>query len=215
MNDYSASVAAVRARVAEACRRAGRDPAEVQLVAVTKYLPVEELSGLDALGITDIGEHRAVEALDRKRRTRSTYRWHMIGHIQTNKVKKVLDWADVIHSVDRIDLAVALEKELVKRSRRIPAYVQMNVSGEESKGGFRHEDAVREVRAAAPHLDLLGLMTMAPEGEDARPHFRKLRECAERAGVRGLSMGMSQDFEVAIEEGATAIRVGSALFSRQ
>lgn len=215
MTDYSKSIAAVRERIAEACRRAGRDPSDVRLVAVTKYLPVEELDGLAACGITDVGEHRVLETLERRARTGASYRWHMIGHIQTNKVKKLLDWADVVHSVDRIELAVALEKELAKRGRTIPAYVQMNVSGEDSKGGFREDDAVRAVRAAAPHLQILGLMTMAPEGADARPHFRRLRELAERAGVRGLSMGMSQDFEVAIEEGATDVRVGTALFSRQ
>jgi PLP dependent protein len=218
MTDYSRSIAEVRQRIAAACRRAARDPSEVQLVAVTKYLPVGELEGLASQGITDVGEHRVLESLERRTQVRAGYRWHMIGHVQTNKVKKLLEWADVLHSVDRLELAVALEKELVKRGRRLPAYVQVNVSGETTKGGFGPADAeaaVLEIRRSAPHLELLGLMTMAPEGTDARPHFRRLRELAGRCAVPGLSMGMSQDYEAAIEEGATCVRVGTALFSRQ
>lgn len=208
----------LRRRIESACRRAGRDPADVKLVAVTKTLPDGSLDPLAAAGITDIGENRTLEALARRNKARASFVWHMVGHLQTNKVRKALEWTDVLHSVDRPALVEELEKQLARNGRRLPCYVQVNASGELSKGGYRPEvadGAVADIRNRAPHLDLLGLMTLAPEGGDARSCFRRLRELAERCGLRGLSMGMSQDFEVAIEEGATCVRIGSALFSVQ
>ncbi len=187
-------------------------------VAVTKSLPEASLDPLAALGITDIGENRAVEARARRNKTHASFVWHMIGHLQTNKVKKMLDWADVLHSVDRPALVEELEKHLTVGNRRLPCYVQVNASGEPSKGGYRPEEtesAVADIRSRTPHLDVLGLMTMAPEGGDSRGCFRRLRELAGRCGLKGLSMGMSQDFEWAVEEGATCVRVGSLLFSVQ
>ena len=197
----------VRRRIAEACARARRDPASVTLIVVTKSAAAEILPRLAELGVTDIGENRPVEALGRVG-TLTGLRRHMIGHLQTNKVGKTLAWADVIHSVDRDSVAA----ELRKHEKRVPVFVQINVSGEASKGGYGPGDAEAAVARARQGLDVVGLMTMAPEGADARPHFRALRELASRTGLRQLSMGMTQDFEVAVEEGATHVRVGTAVF---
>ena len=197
----------VRRRIAEACARAGRDPASVTLVVVTKTAPAEALPLLASAGVADIGENRPVEGL-RRIGGLAGFRRHMVGHVQTNKVKKLLQWADVVHSVDRPKLV----EELARQEKRPPVYVQVNVSGEAAKGGFRPEEVEPAVDAARRSLDVQGLMTMAPEGGDARPVFRRLRELAGRCGLAGLSMGMTQDFEVAVEEGATCVRVGTAVF---
>jgi len=132
----------------------------------------------------------------------------MIGNLQTNKLGKTLAWADCIHSVDRPSLLQALSGS----NKKVPIFVQVNVSGEASKGGYGPEAAEAAVAEARRSLEVLGLMTMAPEGVDARPHFRRLRELAVRAGVSNLSMGMSQDYEVGVEEGATHVRIGTAIF---
>jgi hypothetical protein len=197
----------VRRRIADACRRSGRRAEDVTLVVVTKTAPPDLIALLAAEGVTDIGENRAVEGLGRVGSLRGLRR-HMIGQLQTNKVKKALAWADVLHSVDRPSLL----EELEGNPRKIPVYVQVNVSGEASKAGYRPEEAEAAVAAARRSLQVLGLMTMAPEGSDARPHFRRLRELAGRCGLAGLSMGMTQDFEAAVEEGATVLRVGTAVF---
>jgi pyridoxal phosphate enzyme (YggS family) len=197
----------VRARIGAACARAGRNPSSVTLVVVTKSIPKELIPQLSALGVTDIGENRAVEAVERVGGL-GGFRRHMIGHLQTNKVAKALQWADAIHSVDRASLV----RELSKANKKLPVFVQVNVSGEASKGGFTPEESEAAVAAARQSLDVVGLMTMAPEGVDARPHFRRLRELAARLGLEKLSMGMTQDFETAVEEGATHVRVGTAIF---
>lgn len=202
-----ANLDGVRARIEAACRRAGRADGEITLVVVTKTIPGEQISQLAGLGVTDVGENRAVEAGDRLAGLRGLRR-HMIGHLQTNKVRKALGWADVLHSVDRTSLIEALGAARAA----IPCYVQVNVSGEASKGGFRPEELGEALAAARKVLQVEGLMTMAPAGADARPCFRRLRELAAAEGLRGLSMGMSQDFEAAVEEGATQVRVGSAIF---
>jgi uncharacterized pyridoxal phosphate-containing UPF0001 family protein len=132
----------------------------------------------------------------------------MIGHLQTNKAKKALEWADVIHSVDRPSLL----SELARHPRKPPVFIQVNVSGEETKGGYGPAEAEAAVREACRTHEVLGLMTMAPKGGDARACFRKLRELAQTCGVAGLSMGMTEDFEAAVEEGATCVRIGSAIF---
>jgi pyridoxal phosphate enzyme (YggS family) len=197
----------VRRRIEAACRRAGRSAEQITLVVVTKTIPGEQISRLPEAGVTDVAENRPVEAGGRRAGIRGLRR-HMIGHLQTNKVRKALGWADVLHSVDRAALAEAL----AKAGAAIPCYVQVNVSGEASKGGFRPEELGEALRMCRASLKVEGLMTMAPQGEDPRPHFRRLRGLAEAEGLRGLSMGMSQDFEAAVEEGATAVRIGSAIF---
>lgn len=178
------------------------------LVVVTKTIPKELIPRLAEFGVTDIGENRAVEGADRVAGL-GGFRRHMIGHLQTNKAAKALQWADLVHSVDRPSLV----RELAKLQRKVPIFVQVNVSGEASKGGFTPEGTASAVADARRALDVAGLMTMAPEGADARPHFRRLRELAAQAGLSRLSMGMTQDFEVAVEEGATHVRVGTAIFA--
>ena len=197
----------VRGRIAAACGRSRRDSGSVTLIVVTKSIPKELIPRLADFGVTDIGENRAAEGADRVAGL-SGFRKHMIGHLQTNKAVRALQWADLVHSVDRPSLI----RELAKHQRKVPIFVQLNVSGEGSKGGFSPEEADGAVADARRTLDVVGLMTMAPEGADARPHFRRLRELAMRAGLEKLSMGMTQDFEVAVEEGATHVRVGTAIF---
>ncbi|HYE98056.1 MAG TPA: YggS family pyridoxal phosphate-dependent enzyme [Planctomycetota bacterium] len=206
-NRFRANLAAVRDRIAAACRRAGRDPSSVTLVAVTKTLSAEHICRLAEEGITDVGENRPVEGVDRVGRLAGIRR-HMIGRLQTNKVRKALAWADVLHSVDRDGLVEALEAARAN----LPVFVQVNVSGEASKAGFRPEDARSAVERARRTLDVRGLMTMAPEGVDARPYFRRLRALGADLGLPWLSMGMTQDYETAVEEGATHVRVGTGLF---
>ena len=207
----------VRGRIEAACRRAGRAFGEVALVGVTKYAGIEEARALAAAGVRELGENRAYEGGLRRRDVPGEIRWHMIGHLQSNKVKRALGWMDVLHSLDRPSLAGELEKLLDKEDRNLPAFVQVNISGEKEKGGARPEEIegwVRDLRASHPRLDLQGLMTMAPYGagaDNCRAVFRKLRELRDACGVRGLSMGMSGDFEIAVEEGATLVRVGRAL----
>lgn len=201
------NLGAVRSRIAAACSRSRRDPSGVTLVVVTKSVPADLLPPLAELGVADIGENRPVEALARVGRLHQ-FRRHMIGHLQTNKVAKTLAWADCIHSVDRASLLGSL----LVSPRKVPIFVQVNVSGETSKGGYGPEEAEAAVTRARPALEVLGLMTMAPEGADARPHFRRLRELASRLGLSKLSMGMSQDYEVGVEEGATHVRIGTAIF---
>jgi len=198
---------AVRRRIDAACARSNRNPADVTLIVVTKTAPAELLPKLLELGVKDIGENRPVEALARVGALAGCRR-HMIGHLQTNKLGKTLAWADCIHSVDRPSLLAALGQG----NKKVPIFVQVNVSGEASKGGYGPEDAETAVAEARKSMEVLGLMTMAPEGEDARPHFRRLRELSVRLGLRGLSMGMSQDFEAGLEEGATHVRIGTAIF---
>jgi pyridoxal phosphate enzyme (YggS family) len=213
--DWARNLSRVRERIAAACDRVGRDPAEVQLLPITKSLPRTSLSLLSPMAMTEIGENRVLEGLSRRRETNATFRWHMVGHVQTNKVKKLLEWADVLHSLDREALVPVLEMELSRRDRILPCYLQVNVSGESSKGGIPPGacgETITRIREEAPHVDLFGLMTMAPAGEDARGHFRRLRELALAFGMKGLSMGMSQDFETAVEEGATCVRVGGSIF---
>jgi len=197
----------VRRRIDAACRRAGRATADVLLVVVTKSAPTGVFPSLEGLGVSDIGENRAVEGLDRVGPLRA-FRRHMIGHLQTNKARKALEWADVIHSVDRPSLLA----ELARHPQKPPVFVQVNVSGEQSKGGYGPAEAEAAVQEARRSHEVLGLMTMAPKGGDARACFRTLRGLGERCGVAGLSMGMTEDFEAAVEEGATCVRIGSAIF---
>ncbi len=219
------NLAAVRARMADACARSGRAPAEVTLVAVTKTVPPAVIRLLAEAGQADFGENRVQEALAKIPACPSGLRWHLIGHLQRNKAGKAAGRFDRIHSVDGLALAQALERALARTARRLPCFLEVNVSGESGKHGVTPDEAVDTANAmrSLPWLRLEGLMTMAPldpDPEHARPHFRALRELRDRidAGrtdedrLVHLSMGMSQDYTVAIEEGATMVRVGSALF---
>ena len=210
------SLKEVRERIGAACGRAHRDPAEVKLVAVTKGHSVEEIE--DAVlqhGHTVLGENRVQEWQD-KYEVLQDAEWHFIGNLQRNKVKYCAPFR-TIHSLNSARLADEMEKQGAKREHIFQVMVEVNVAGEDSKEGAALKDAKDLVRHAQglAHVEVAGLMTIAPyadDPEDARPIFRRLRELNERLGLKELSMGMSGDFEVAIEEGATCVRIGSALF---
>lgn len=215
----------VRERIAAACARANRPPEVVTLIAVTKYAELDWVRGLIELGVTNLGESRPQQLVARAGQLPAAVRWHLIGHLQRNKVDSLLPVVDRIHSVDSMRLVEQLAKSADKLGCRPRVLLEVNVSGEASKDGFVVEEllAVWPAILACDSLVIDGLMTMAPldaAPEAARPTFRGLRELRDRlrdsAGGRGplpeLSMGMSGDFEVGIEEGATMIRVGSSLF---
>ena len=229
----AANLEAVRARIAAAAARAGRDPGSVTLVAVTKTHPAEAVAAALAAGVTDIGENKVQEAVPkfdalRAPGTAPLPRRHLIGHLQTNKAKPAALNFDVVHSVDSARLARDLGRHAIAAGRTLDVLLQVNVSGEDTKSGVEPRDLaalVRAVRDDAPGVRVRGLMTMAPlvdDPEDVRVFFRDLRLLAAAAwedfpelaagGPPELSMGMTNDFEVAVEEGATLVRVGSALF---
>ena len=217
MQDIRANLERVRERVARAAERAGRRAEDVLLVGVSKTVDVARIRAAIAAGLGALGENRVQEARDKITELGRTVQWHLVGHLQTNKVRDALELFDVIHSVDRIDLARELDRRARAKGRTIDAFVQVNVGGELSKGGWPPEAIETAVGAisALSGLKLRGLMTIPPaveRAEDARAWFRTLRKLAERHGLPGLSMGMSADFEVAIEEGATMVRVGTAVF---
>ena len=217
---------AVRARIAAACRRAGRDPGEVGIVAVTKSHPISAVQEAAANGLQDVGENRVQEALGKQERwTGTALRWHLIGHLQRNKAKQAAGRFALIHSLDSIRLADALEQAAASHGRAQDVLVQVNVAREPQKDGVDPDEAAALVRhvATLPHLLLKGFMAMAPLTDDVnvqRAAFRGLRELRDRLPVAGsrlpeLSMGMSNDFEIAVEEGATLLRLGTVLFGER
>ncbi|MEK6609428.1 MAG: YggS family pyridoxal phosphate-dependent enzyme [Gemmatimonadota bacterium] len=219
-------VEAVRARIAQAAARSGRTAEAVQVVAVTKGHPIERVRDAVALGFTDLGENRVQEALAKREAwPDAPVRWHLIGHLQRNKARLAVGRFALIHSLDSIRLADALELEAARRNLVQDALVEVNVAREPQKSGAMPEEAEQIVAHAAtlPHLRVNGLMTMAPLTDDAaviRRTFAGLRELKERLPAPGaplteLSMGMSNDFEIAIEEGATMVRLGTVLFGER
>lgn len=220
------NLAAIRARMAAAATRAGRAPESVTLVAVSKYVPVERIAEAMAAGQELFGENYLQEAEEKIGQLPAALKWHCIGHLQSNKAKAAATLFHMVETVDRIKLARALDRHAAEAGRLLPVLIQVNVGREAQKAGVLPEEAAAllgEMRELA-HLEVRGLMTMPPffdQPEAARPYFRALRELAEALASKGLlgthgaielSMGMSGDFEVAIEEGATLVRVGTALF---
>jgi pyridoxal phosphate enzyme (YggS family) len=208
-------LAAARARMVVAAERARRDPADITLLAVTKMFPAAVIRQAYELGLREFGENYVQEFAGKAPEVRDLAgaRFHCIGHLQSNKSAVAAELFDCIQTVDSAKLARRLESA----GRKIEVMLEINVSGEAAKSGAEPAALPELIAAvgACPHLTLTGLMTMPPWSDDpeaARPHFRRLRELAERHGVRGLSMGMSHDLETAIEEGATCVRVGTALF---
>lgn len=221
--DAAARLAEVQQRLAAACARAGRDPAQVTLVAVSKTHPAAAVAELAALGVRDFGESRVQEAKAKIPDCPGHLRWHLIGHLQTNKARDAVALFDLVHSVDSLRLAEELQRQADKQARRVRVLLEVNVAGEATKFGWPSDAVLAELAAvnALTRLELHGLMGMAPwspDPERARPVFRRLRElraeCEQRLGapLPVLSMGMSGDFEVAVEEGSTLVRVGTALF---
>lgn len=217
MTDIARNLAAVRARIGAAAERVGRTPGDITLVGVSKTHPPDAVAAAFAAGLRDFGENRVQEAaakIDALRAQDVAPRWHLVGHLQRNKVAAALDLFDILHSVDSERLAEAISAQA---TRPVRVFIEVNVAGEAAKFGVPPGEAagLAERIGALPKLDLLGLMTVAPQvddPEDVRRVFRTLRELRDAIGLRELSMGMTDDFEVAVEEGSTLVRVGRAIF---
>ena len=223
LDDVAARIAAVRQAVAEAAIRVGRDPAAVRIVAVTKAFPPEAVAAALAAGLTDIGENYVQEAAAKRAAVQAPAVWHLIGGLQRNKARIALGVFDRVHTVDSAALAATLAREAERAGRRLPVLIQVNVAGEVSRRGVPPEgvEDLAGTVLAHPALSLDGLMAVPPPARipaDSRPFFRRLRQVRDRARDRlgveltHLSMGMSSDFTVAVEEGATLLRLGRALF---
>ena len=221
--DLAANLASIQQRIAAACARSGRSAEAVRLVAVTKNHPPETVRAAVALGQTLFGENRVQEARAKIPLCPGAARWHFIGHLQTNKCRDVVRGFEMVESVDSLHLAQELDKACEKAARTLPILLEVNVAGEASKFGYRPEALLAEFKQlnALSRLEIHGLMTVAPWSpvpERVRPIFRRLRELREAceqilgAPLPELSMGMSGDFEAAVEEGATLVRIGTALF---
>lgn len=214
--EIAGRVAEVRGRIADAARRSGRDAASVTLVAVGKTYPLDDLLAAHAAGVTAFGENRVQEAEAKFPLLPSGCTAHLIGPIQSNKANRAAKVAAVVQTIDSEDLARRLDRAAAALGKRLGAFVQVRLGGEATKSGVESDAAPALVAAvrALPNLELHGLMAIPPPG-DTRPHFAELRRLAKSLGLAGLSMGMSDDFEAAVEEGATLVRVGSAIFGER
>ena len=215
----------VQEEIEESCRKAGRDPKDVTLIAVSKTKPAEDIMELYRAGQRDFGENYVQELREKAEELPKDIRWHMIGHLQRNKVKYIAGYIDMIHSVDSLALAETISKEAAKHDRVIPILLEVNVAGEDTKFGLSPEEvpAMAEAISHLPNVVLRGFMTSAPfvdDPEENRVHFRKLAHLSvdstsknhDNNMVDVLSMGMSNDYKVAVEEGATMVRVGTSIF---
>ena len=222
------NLAEVEKHICEACARAGRSRDEVTLIAVSKTKPVSMIEELLPGGTRDFGENKVQELVDKYEVLPKDFHWHLIGHLQRNKVKYVVDKACLIHSVDSLRLAETISEEGVKKGVTVPVLIEVNVAGEESKFGVTLEETeglVREI-AKLPSIQIKGLMTIAPYVEDPeenRVHFSRLKQLSvdiknkniDNVSMDVLSMGMTGDYQVAIEEGATMVRVGTGIFGER
>jgi hypothetical protein len=215
--EIAGRLAGVRARIDAACARAGRSPRDITLVGVSKQQPASAIRAAFDAGLRDFGENRVQEAAQKIEELRAlgiAPRWHLIGHLQRNKAAAAISLFDILHSVDSERVAEAIDAHA---DRRVPVLLEVNVAGEPAKFGVAPAElpALAERIGRLPRIELLGLMTVAPQvanPEDVRPVFRRLRELGDTVGLPELSMGMTDDFEVAIEEGSTLVRVGRAIF---
>ena len=220
------NIAVVRKNIELACERAGRNPEEVTLIAVSKTKPLSDIEEVIATTDTrDFGENKVQEMVDKYEKVSTPVNWHLIGHLQTNKVKYIVDKACLIHSVDSFNLAKTIEKEAVKRNVTANILIEVNVAEEETKFGVRCEEVLPLIEQIKdlPHVKVKGLMTIAPfveNPEDNRVYFRTLRDLSldiaskniDNIDMSVLSMGMTNDYVVALEEGATLVRVGTGIF---
>ena len=225
MVDVAANYRAIVDRVKRAALRVGRDPREIKILAASKTQTVESIEAAISAGVSCIGENYVQEAKSKKQIVSLPVEWHMIGHLQRNKVKAAVGVFDVIQSLDNVALATELDREARKKNVKVRTLIEINLGGEESKSGIL-KGKVRELLQAVgelPQLNVEGLMTIPPfrhDCEEIRPYFRQLRELKEalqslsvpNVDLRELSMGMTHDFAVAVEEGATIVRIGTALF---
>lgn len=224
--DLAANVEAIQQRIQAACERAGRDASTVELMAVSKGHPPEAIRAVAETGLRLFGESKVQEAKVKIPQCPGNLHWQMIGHLQSNKAKDAVHLFELIQSVDSLTLAQELNKRAEASAKSLPILIEVNVAGESSKFGYGPESVLAELRElnALTRLEIHGLMTIAPWSQDterARPFFRKLRELKERceeqlgAPLPVLSMGMSGDFEAAIEEGSTLVRIGTAIFGQR
>ena len=218
----------VEQKIQAACERSGRDRSEVTLIAVSKTKPAEMVQEAYDLGIRLFGENKVQEIMDKSEVLPADIHWHMIGHLQRNKIKYIIDKVCMIHSIESVRLAEAVNEEAAKHGRVIPVLVEVNMAGEETKFGIRPEeteDFIREI-CLLPNIQVNGLMTIAPyteNAEDNRIYFRNLKKLyvdikeknIDNVVMSHLSMGMTGDYEVAIEEGATMVRVGTGIFGER
>ncbi|MDY0267523.1 YggS family pyridoxal phosphate-dependent enzyme [Trichloromonas sp.] len=219
------NIEGIQSRIAAACARVGRDPGEVRLVAVSKTKPAALIEEAAAAGHRLFGENYVQEFIDKAEAVRAPVEWHFIGALQSNKVKYLRGKVTMIHSLDRLSLAEEINRQWTRLDRPVDVLLEVNLGDESSKAGTGEAEAIELARRAAelPFLRLRGLMALPPwldDPEEVRPYFRRLRELADRIDALAipgvtmaeLSMGMSNDFEVAVEEGATLVRVGTAIF---
>lgn len=225
MVDVGGNYRSILEGIGGAAAKARRDPCEIRLLAAAKSQSVEAIRAAIAAGVTLVGENYVQEAADKKKLISDTVEWHMIGHLQRNKAKLAVELFDVIESLDNLALARELDKVGATRGKMIRAFVEVNLGGEENKSGVAREqvEVLMEGLGKLSHLTIQGLMTVPPfreNPEDIRPYFRALRELRDQLGklrlpnveLKELSMGMTHDYTVAIEEGATIVRIGTALF---
>jgi pyridoxal phosphate enzyme (YggS family) len=216
----------IKTRIAAACARVGRDPASVLMLAVSKTHPPEVIAEAARLGISCFGENKVQEAKAKIPQCPGRLRWHMVGHLQSNKCREAVALFEMIQSVDSLSLAEEINKRAEQGAKTMPILLEVNSGGEASKFGYSAAKLLEDLPAInkLPHLEIHGLMTVppwSPDPEKVRPQFRQLRELSRRcddilgAPLPHLSMGMSGDFEVAIEEGATIVRIGTALFGKR
>lgn len=228
MNLLSANLGKISKRIKAAAERSGRQEETIKIIAVTKTIPPISIREVMDLGISSFGENRVQELVAKFDEIPSPVQWHLIGHLQRNKVKYIVDKIALIHSLDRISLAKEIDKRAARIQRQIPVLIQVNIAEEKSKFGLQKEEVIPFIQEIKdyPHLEIQGLMTMAPlvqDPEEVRPVFRSMRELRDEinalslSGVRMkyLSMGMTNDFEIAIEEGANMVRIGSGIFGER
>lgn len=217
MTSIAGNYQSIIERIRKAALRAGRSPDSIRLIAVTKTVPPDRIKDAVACGIAHIGENRLQEALPKRDELASEpLTWHFIGHLQTNKTKKIAESFDWVHSVDRLAVGEALDRHLEGR-RRMPVLIEVKLGNEPNKSGATEGDLPTLVNAISQlhSLELRGLMVVPPpveHPEEARGYFRRLKDLASNFGLPELSMGMTHDFEVAVEEGATMVRIGTGLF---
>lgn len=228
MMDLQENLQQVEANICKACENAGRKRSDVTLIAVSKTKPIEMLQTVYDLGARDFGENKVQEMCGKMEVLPKDIRWHMIGHLQTNKVKYIIGKTELIHSVDSLHLAKEIEKQAAKQNVTVSILVEVNIAEEESKFGIHKEETLSLIRqiATLPHIQILGLMTIAPfveNPEDNRTYFRQIRQLSVDIDAQNidnvrmdiLSMGMTGDYMVAIEEGATMVRVGTGIFGER
>jgi pyridoxal phosphate enzyme (YggS family) len=228
MSAIADNIAQIRERISTACRRSGRDPQQVRLIAISKVKPAEDVDAAFAAGQRLFGESYVQEFRDKSPEVQSPVEWHFVGGLQSNKVKYLRGKVAMIHSVDRLSLAEEISRQWQKVGSRCKILLQVNIGEEGQKSGCEPaqlEQLVRDV-AALPNVEICGLMCLPPycsDAEEVRPYFSRMRELAEEieqlqipgVSMQELSMGMSGDFEVAVEEGATLVRIGTAIFGER